>query len=244
MVRMTESTAAELGGVAAAEWIAETLRDRCVEGELRPGTPLREVSLAEELGVSRNTLREALRLLAAEGLVDVQRHRGAVVKTITAEEVRDIYLVRRTLELRAVDDSALATGRALAALEEACAASERSAAAGNWREAGTASLRFHQALVATLGSPRLDAFFRTVVAQIRLAFAAVADEADFQRVFATRDREICDLLIAGSRAAAAAALRRYLDEAERAVTEMVRLHVVPNTVSRILKTPSPQHKTQ
>jgi DNA-binding GntR family transcriptional regulator len=58
-----------------------------------------------ELGVSRNTLREAMRLLAADGLVEVARYRGAVVKTTTAK-VRDIYLVRCTLHLRAVEDSA------------------------------------------------------------------------------------------------------------------------------------------
>ncbi|MFI5611506.1 GntR family transcriptional regulator [Amycolatopsis sp. NPDC051903] len=224
---MTESAAAQITGVAAPERVAETLRDRIVEGELRPGAPLREVALAEELGVSRNTLREAVRLLTTEELVEVKRHRGAVVKMITVEEVRDIYLVRRTVELRAIDDSALATERTMAGLERACAAAEEAAVAGSWREVGTASLRFHQALVATLGSPRLDALFRTTVAQMRLAFAAIADEADFQRSFVPRDREICDLLAAGSRAAAAAALRRYLDDAERAVIEVLRLHAVP-----------------
>ena len=225
---MIESSPVVPDGIAVPERVAKTLRDRIVEGDLRPGAPLREVALADELGVSRNTLREAIRLLTTEELVDVKRHRGAVVKMITVEEVRDIYLVRRTLELRAVEDSALATDRAMAALERSCRAAEQAAGAGSWREVGTASLRFHQALVATLGSPRLDALFGTTVAQMRLAFAAIADEGDFQQSFVPRDREICDLLAAGSRAAAAAALRRYLDDAERAVVEVLRLHPVPN----------------
>jgi DNA-binding GntR family transcriptional regulator len=220
---MTESNRADAANGATTEWVADTLRERIVEGDLRPGTPLREVTVAEELRVSRNTLREALRLLAMEDLVDMQRYRGVVVKVLSAEEIRDIYIVRRTVELRAVEDNALASEASMASLQEAAAVIDRAVAAGSWREVGTASLRFHQALVATLDSPRLDAFFRTIVAQIRLAFAAVPDENNFQQSFVPRDREICDLLIAGSRAAAGATLRRYLDDSERAVIELVRL---------------------
>jgi DNA-binding GntR family transcriptional regulator len=212
---------------ATSERVAQVLRERIVQGELAPGSPLREVALAAELDVSRNTLREALRLLAVEELVDLQRHRGAVVMTLSAEDIRDIYITRRIVELRAVEDIALAPPGALEALEGATAATERALKAGAWRDVGTASLRFHQALVATLDSRRLNALFRTIIAQLRLAFAVAADEADLQRPWVSRDREICDLLTAGLRAAAAAALRRYLDDSERMVRELVRLRPAP-----------------
>jgi DNA-binding GntR family transcriptional regulator len=102
---------------------------------------------------------------------------------------------------------------------------DHAAAARDWREVATTGLRFHQALVAMLGSSRLDAMFTSIAAQIRLAFAAVADQAEFQAEFVRRDRDICDMVIAGSRAAAGAALRQYLDDAERVVTDVVRLHL-------------------
>lgn len=207
---------------AATERAAAALREQIVQGELVPGSPLREVALAAELDISRNTLREALRLLAAEQLVDLHRHRSAVVTVLSAEDIRDIFVVRRTVELRAVEDSALARPESLHAVQDAAAATERAAAAGGWRDVGTASLRFHQALVGMLDSARLNGLFRTVVAQQRLAFPVAADEADFQRPWVARDREICDLLVAGLRAAAGAALRRYLDDSEQAV--LARMH--------------------
>jgi DNA-binding GntR family transcriptional regulator len=138
------------------------------------------------------------------------------------ERIRDHYLVRRTLELRAVEESGAATPAALAAVEEAVRHTEAAQAAGDWRGVGTHSLRFHGALVATLGSPMLDSFFHGVTAQQRLAFAAVADEARLQSSWTPRDREICDLVQAGFRAAAGAALRRYLDDSERMLVQLTK----------------------
>src|SRR5215469_2467515 len=83
--------------VAAALRAAATLRERIFIGDLPPATPLRETSIAAELGISRNTLREALRQLAAEGLIEQQLYKGAVVRTMTVEDVRDVYRVRRAL---------------------------------------------------------------------------------------------------------------------------------------------------
>ncbi|MFI6369171.1 GntR family transcriptional regulator [Nocardia sp. NPDC050630] len=224
---MTKNNAVR-SDAATSERVAAALRERIMQGELAPGIPLREVPLAAELDVSRNTLREALRLLEAEELVDLHRHRGAVVAILSAEDIRDIYRVRRVVELRAVDEIALTQPGAAQAMQDALAASEFALQAGAWRDVGTASLRFHQALVATLGSRRLDALFRTIVAQLRLAFAAAENEADLQRPWVARDREICELLIAGLRATAAAELRRYLDESERAMLELARLHPAPD----------------
>jgi DNA-binding GntR family transcriptional regulator len=79
-----------------------------------------------------------------------------------------------------------------------------------------------QAVVALLGSPRLDASFRITVAQLRLAFAVMGDDAALQAPWVTRDREICDLIRGGRRQEAKAALRLNLDESERLVLDAVR----------------------
>lgn len=208
-------------GVAAIESVATVLRERIVDGHYAPGAPLREVSLAQDLGVSRNTLRESLHLLAIENLVEVRRHRGAVVKVMTAEDIRDIYLVRRVLELKAVEESGSADPFALERMTAALDEADRLAAAGHWNEVSTAGLRYHQSLVATLGSPRIDALYVTIVAQMRLAFSIISDAAALQAPFWVRGREILDLVLAGSRTSAAAALRSYLDDSERMLVELI-----------------------
>ncbi|MDV9172837.1 GntR family transcriptional regulator [Streptomyces sp. W16] len=215
-----------LNGAAASAGrpvlVTDVLRERIVEGELPPGTPLRDVALSAELGVSRNTLREALRTLHDEGLVVQQLHKGTAVKTLSAEDVTDIYVARRTLELSAVDASPLAPEPLLDAMEAKVTAAELAVEAEAWDKVGTASLRFHQSLVALLGSARLDGFFRVTIAQLRLAFAVMADQGAFQAPWVARDREICDLIRGGRRTAATAALRLYLDDSERTVLDAVR----------------------
>lgn len=198
------------------------LRERIAAGALPAGTPIRETRVASELAVSRNTLREGLRLLAAAGLVDLQLYRGAVVKTLSPAEIRDIYVVRRALELRAVEESAFASQAAFDAVGVAVERAEGAALSNSWETSETASLQFHQAIVALLGSPLLNAFFRNVVAQLRLAFAAAGREEIFQPPWVPRERAIYDFLRNGARAEAVLALRAYLDDSERVVLDVVR----------------------
>jgi DNA-binding GntR family transcriptional regulator len=208
--------------LAAALRVATVLRNRIVAGDLTPGTPLREASLATELDVSRNTLREALRRLAAEGLIEQQLYKGAVVRTLSIDEVRDIYTVRRALQLRAIEESAVAPRAAFDALEATLAACEAAAARRDWQGVGTLGLRFHQAIVALLGSRKLDEFFGVVVAQLRLAFSETGDEARFEERWLERTREICDLICSGDRARAVLAFGQYLADSEREVLDLVR----------------------
>ena len=81
-----------------ADRVYDEVRRRIIEGELERGTKLRQEALADALGVSRTPLREALRRLAAEGLVEFHPNRGATVPTLSAEDVRSAYrqLVRET----------------------------------------------------------------------------------------------------------------------------------------------------
>lgn len=78
--------------------IVTRLRDMIIEGHLPPGTRINEGQIGATLGVSRTPLREAIKYLASEGLVDLVPSRGAVVKTFGAKEVRDMIDLIRTLE--------------------------------------------------------------------------------------------------------------------------------------------------
>lgn len=80
------------------EQTAAALREDIATGRLRPGARLVERQLCEEFGVSRPTLREALRQLEAEGLVVSVPHRGPTVAVISSEEARELYEVREALE--------------------------------------------------------------------------------------------------------------------------------------------------
>lgn len=78
--------------------VAERIREMIIQDELPPGAPIRERSLSERLSVSRTPLREALKILSAEGLVEVQPHRGAVVANPSNEEVRELLELLGALE--------------------------------------------------------------------------------------------------------------------------------------------------
>ena len=89
----------------ASERVAEDLRSRILSGELPPGTRLRQEVIAEELGSSRLPVREALRMLEAEGLVTLKANSGAWVSRIDLHEVQTIYLIRERIEPLALAES-------------------------------------------------------------------------------------------------------------------------------------------
>lgn len=206
----------------APEWVADALRDRILAGELRPGRPLREIALAASLDVSRNSLREGLRLLSAEGLITQIPNKGAAVGRLTMTAVSDIYRARRILEGQAATESATAEPGRFAAMEAAVAEEERAEHARAWRSALTAGLRFHCALVAMLGSSRIDGFFRILVAQLRLAWAEASEDDRLQHSWAGRDRELYELLCTGRRAQGLGALLVYLADSEQQVMDVLR----------------------
>ena len=78
--------------------VVTRLRDMIIEGVLQPGIRIHEGQLGEQLGVSRTPLREALKVLAMEGLVELVPGRGAMVSTLTAKDVQDMLTVLGTLE--------------------------------------------------------------------------------------------------------------------------------------------------
>ena len=80
------------------ELVFESLRGAIINGELRPGERLMEISLAEELGVSRTPVREAIRKLELEGLVLMIPRKGAYVARISMKDIADVFEIRATLE--------------------------------------------------------------------------------------------------------------------------------------------------
>jgi len=104
--------------VTKAELALRVLRERIRDGELRPGERIQVEELARELGMSQTPVREALRLLQADRLIDYQTHRGAVITEVPAETLVEIFRLRCLLEPLAVRLAVPhLTGEALEALE-------------------------------------------------------------------------------------------------------------------------------
>ncbi|BBO68818.1 transcription regulator [Desulfosarcina alkanivorans] len=92
---------------STADWIADALRSKIIQGRYKANDPLRQDILAEQLGVSKIPLREALVQLKAEGLVAFMPKRGAVVSPLSADEVQEIYTMRIALETVALEKAIL-----------------------------------------------------------------------------------------------------------------------------------------
>ncbi|MEU1308367.1 GntR family transcriptional regulator [Streptomyces cinnamoneus] len=207
---------------STAQRVATTLRERIEGGSLPPGTQLSEEALGRELGVSRNTLREAFRLLVHESLVVHLLNRGVFVRVLEPADVTDIYRVREALETAGVRAAATAPADRREALAEAVAQAERAAEAGNWLEVGSADLRFHRALAALAGSERIDAAMDRLLAELRLAFHEMPSPRHFHEPFVARNRALAQLLADGEQAGAEAELTTYLDDARRLILDTMR----------------------
>jgi DNA-binding GntR family transcriptional regulator len=205
---------ASLDRGSTAERVADVLRDRVTEGVFRPGTRLSEEALREALGVSRNTLREAFRLLSHEGLLAHELNRGVFVRTLTVDDVRDLYAFRRILEVASVRNLPEAPAGALDGVRAAVESAEAAAARAEWFAVGTANMRFHQALAALSGSRRVSEAVRRLLAELRLVFLVMSAPRQFHEPYLRSNRKIYRLLAAGDAAGAATALTRYLDAAE------------------------------
>ncbi|WJZ02200.1 GntR family transcriptional regulator [Corynebacterium freiburgense] len=179
-------------GKATVEQLVRLLSNRIHMGELRPGTQLAEIALASQMGVSRNTLREAFRLLARDGLVEHLPNRGVFVRTIT-EDCDDIYAFRRFVELGALDHvhrDPHITAQCLYSMKNACDEAERAGARGDWAKAGAANTDFHQAIVDLVGCERLSEQTRIVLTQARLLFLSQADWKAVHKPFIEGNRSI------------------------------------------------------
>lgn len=148
--------------------VVEALRTAIIEGRLAPGARLVERELIEMTGVSRTVIREALRQLESEGLIDIIPNKGPVVRKLTLEEAKDLYLIRSVLEGLAARMFVSNAGDAdVVRLEGAL---EATAAAYQERDPERildAKNEFYDVLVGGANSETLSAMIATLHARIR-----------------------------------------------------------------------------
>jgi DNA-binding GntR family transcriptional regulator len=204
--------------------VAEELRRAVFEGELESGTALREVALAESLGVSRPTLREALAILVAEGLATREPNRGVSVASPDPESVRDVSRARAVLEMAGMRHWPTASDEARNAVRRALRDYEQAVAEGaSYQGLNQRHLAIHLSLVGLTGSPRLVSMAESIVAELRLALAQVDRVRRNARDQAGSHHHLLDLLEAGDVDAAVADLEEHLAGAEQAIIERLDL---------------------
>jgi DNA-binding GntR family transcriptional regulator len=153
---------------AVRERVLAELRERIVAGTLQPGDRLVERELAEDFGVSRAPVREAIRTLAAEGFVVVRSPRRIEVRGLSRTDVEELFDVREALEVLA---GGLAAQRAGAAehrrLAKLLAAAARATATGRAAQITAANNAFHDEIVAIAGNSLLSKTLRPIEARLR-----------------------------------------------------------------------------
>lgn len=152
------------------EVAAEQLRDRILSGALEPGAKIVEEQLCADLGISRAPLREALRLLAQQGLVEHLPRRGSRVVAWSPGDIRELFGLREVLERHAVEQ-ALPMAEPETALVPVRAALQRMIDAPDELTRDDAHRAFHGAIVGLAGNRQLDLALAPILVKLQLPMA-------------------------------------------------------------------------
>lgn len=210
---------------SAAELVSDRLMQLIVAGVLKAGEPLRETQLAERLGISRNSLREGIRLLERSRLVKYEMHRGAIVSDPSLANLQDLYRTRRHMEAAAVRVEPTAEG--LERLRSAWERLQASASIPSAEPIVAADLALHQAIVALLESERMSAFYATICKELVFYFSVLShadkEYRNPQAPIVDRHREIVEAILERRVEEAERLTLQHIDENEHRLADILRM---------------------
>ena len=208
-------------GTLHGETTYERLCEEIRSGKLPPGSRLRETEIAERLAVSRTPVREAIRRLEADGLVDHLPRSGAVVRKLEYPELMELYEMRTVLEGTAARLAARAASPV--ELEELVAINdEMRAAAGRPEVVIGLNRQFHKLLLDAARNRFLLRAMATVENTLLILGSSSMAMPDRAREAVDEHREVLDALLARDGAAAEAAMRRHMERAQFARLRILR----------------------
>jgi DNA-binding GntR family transcriptional regulator len=209
--------------ISSSSDVADWLRDRIKRGRFVPGQRLVEADLTAETGASRSKVREALQRLQTEGLIAIEEFRGASVRKMSLDEVRQIYRARIALEgIAAADCAALATTQTKARLQELQDQLDDCVAKSESEQFGRLNREWHSHIIASsdngyiaemlerLGIPIFRLVFETFYNAERLKSA----NADHQKITAA--------IIANDSAEAEKLMRKHIEDGLVTLTQVDR----------------------
>jgi len=203
-----------------ADQVAAILRESIADGSLKSGAPLRQDELAQRFGFSRMPIRDALRLLEAEGVVAIHPTRGAFVATMDATEIKEIYAVRELLEVEALR---LACPRLSdKALKEAALTLDQIDAepdVGRW---GALNKVFHLALYGACGNARLLGLIEAQHNSADRYVRILLSNLDYRARSQSEHRKILAACRARDEERAATWLRKHLQEGGKTLVKSIK----------------------
>lgn len=197
------------------------LRDAILKGRLKPGERIKEIPISQELSISRGPIRDALRLLERDGLVQIFPNRGAVVPEISASDVLEVYALRAALGSLALNKVMLED---LVPVKELQAAMKRLETAFSRRQSAQvtdADLRFQSAIIDSARLPRVSREYERLDWQVRIFLASLRIRYDdkLERIVS----EVRAIHVAINDGQAAEAERLWREKFERWVRDLVDL---------------------
>jgi DNA-binding GntR family transcriptional regulator len=205
--------------------VAAQLRERIFSGELTPGMFLDEIQLAEQMAISRTPLREALKVLTAEGLVRHEPRRGSFVNEVTEQDLDEIFPVIALLEGRCAFEAAQrATDGDLAALEDLHEKLARHAKAKRINEYYATNFAIHEAIIALAGNRWLAGVINDLRKIVKLARLQQLHAPGRLEQSLSEHLAVFAALKARDPEGAEAAMRTHLSRQRSALRELARSH--------------------
>jgi DNA-binding GntR family transcriptional regulator len=172
----TDTASSLTGTVWLRDQVCEGLRDRIITGRLKPGDRLVERDVAEEFGVSRVPVREAIRILLGEGFLEALSPRRIVVKQLSRQDVENLFDMREALEVLAVRRAAeRATDSQLQELAALLETARRATLSGRPERISRANTAFHHHIVELSGNELLATTLESLEGRLRWLFQQIDD---------------------------------------------------------------------
>jgi DNA-binding GntR family transcriptional regulator len=209
---MEASPSLHLNTVSTVDAAANVLRQLILDGELEPGSRLREAEFAERLGIARHSFRAATQVLISEGMLRREPHRGVQVTVMNAQDILDTFRLRTALETEAVR-ILIAEGRVPDNAREAV--DELSAVPDNapWRDVVEPDMKFHRAIIDAANSPRISRAYGGVQAEVQLCMVQLRPHYERPSQVADEHTELLAAIVDGDADRADELFRRHLAEA-------------------------------
>ncbi len=203
--------------------VFNTLRKAILTGELKPGERLLEIHLANQLGVSRTPIREAIRKLELEGLVIMMPRRGAEVAQITEKSLRDVLEVRRALDALCAELACeRITEEEKQQLKAACDEFEKATATSDATIIAAADVALHDIIVVATRNQRLIQLINNLSEQMyRYRFEYIKDENQHNNLV-EEHRMIYESIIRRDKEGAAKATKLHIDNQEKSIIRQLR----------------------